>query len=112
MLTLCKSTVLAAAFLAGVAIAANADPASARAAGTVANPASGSQPQGRDLSALPPVHRDAGSNSVTLPETQRYQVPSDFEANVSLHPYISGLGPCPHAPCGSARQEAPSHYNH
>jgi hypothetical protein len=60
----------------------------------------------------PAVHCDAGSNSVTLPETQRYQVPSDFEANVSLHPYISGLGPCPHAPCGSARQEAPSHYNH
>jgi hypothetical protein len=54
MLTLCKSTVLAAAFLAGVAIAANADPASTSAAGTVANPASGSQPQGRGLAALPP----------------------------------------------------------
>jgi hypothetical protein len=56
MLTLCKSTVLGAAFLAGVAIAANADPASTSAAGTVANPASGSQSQGRDLGALPPPH--------------------------------------------------------
>jgi len=42
MLTVCKSTVLAAAFLAGVAIAANANPASTSAAGTVANPAGGS----------------------------------------------------------------------
>jgi hypothetical protein len=76
MLTLCKSTVLAAAFLAGVAVAANADPASTSAAGTVANPASGSQPQGRGLAALP---------------------------TVNLHPYTSGLGPCPHEPCHSAR---------
>ena len=53
MLTLCKSTVLAAAFLAGVAIAASADPASTSAAGTVANGVSGSQSQGRGLAALP-----------------------------------------------------------
>jgi hypothetical protein len=51
--TLCKSTVLGAAFLAGLAIAANADPASTSAAGTVANGVSGSQPQGRGLAALP-----------------------------------------------------------
>ena len=61
MLTLCKSTVLGAAFLAGVAIAANADPASTSAAGTVANPASGSQPQGRCLAAPPALHCDAAS---------------------------------------------------
>ena len=52
MLTLCKSTVLAAAFLAGV-IAANTNSASTSAAGTVADPASGSQSQGRGLAALP-----------------------------------------------------------
>jgi hypothetical protein len=101
-----------AAFLAGVAIAANADPASTSAAGTVANLASGSQPQGRGLAALPPSTATPAPNNVTLPETQRYQVPSDFDANVNLHPYTSGLGPCPHNPCNSARQEAPSHYNH
>ena len=112
MLTLCKSTILGAAFLAGVAIAANADPASTGAAGTVANGMSGSQPQGRGLAALPPSIATPPPNSVTLPETQRYQMPSDFEANVNLHPYTSGLGPCPHEPCHSARQEAPSHYNH
>jgi|SRR6267142_266614 hypothetical protein len=52
MLTLCKSTVLAAAFLAGV-IAANTNSASTSAAGTVADLASGSQPQGRGLASLP-----------------------------------------------------------
>jgi hypothetical protein len=112
MLTLCKSTVLAAAFLAGVAIAANADPASTSAAGTAANPASGSQSQGRGLAALPPSTATPPPNSVTLPETKNYQVPSDFDANVNLHPYTSGLGPCPHEPCHAARQEAPSRYNH
>jgi len=70
MLTLCKSTVLGAAFLAGVAIAANADPASTSAAGTVANPASGSQPQGRCLAALPPSTATPPRNRVTLPESQ------------------------------------------
>jgi len=55
MLTLCKSTILGAAFLAGVAIAANADPTSPSAAGAVANGASGSQSPGRvsRLSHLP-----------------------------------------------------------
>ena len=112
MLTLCKSTVLAAAFLAGVAIAASADPASTSAAGTVAKGASGSQSQGRGVAALPPPTATPVPNSVTLPETKNYQVPSDFDANVNLHPYTSGVGPCPHEPCRSTRQEAPSHYNH
>ena len=112
MLTLCKSTVLAAAFLAGVAIAANADPANTSAAGTVANGVSGSQSQGRGLAALPPSTATLPPNSVTLPQTKNYQQPSDFEANVNLHPYTSGLGPCPHEPGHSARQDAPSRYNH
>jgi hypothetical protein len=111
MLTLCKSTVLAAAFLAGVAIAANADPASTSAAGTVANGASGSQSHGRGLAALPPPTATPPPNSATPPETRRHPVPSDFDGNVNMHPYTSGLGPCPHEPCHSARQEAPSQYN-
>jgi hypothetical protein len=78
MLTLCKSTVLSAAFLAGIAIAANADPASG---------ASGSQSQGRGLAALPPSTATPVPNSVTQPQTKNYQVPSDFDANVNLHPY-------------------------
>ena len=112
MLTLCKSTVLGAAFLAGIALAANADPASTSAAGTVANGVSGSQSQGRGLAALPPSTARPPPNSLTLPQTKNYQKQSDFEANVNLHPDTSGLGPCPHEPCHSARQEAPSRYNH
>jgi len=98
--------------LAGVAIAANADPASTSAAGTAANGASGSQSQSRGLAALPPSSAAPAPNGVTPPEPKNYQVPSDFDANVNLHPYTSGLGPCPHEPCHSTRQEAPSHYNH
>jgi hypothetical protein len=78
MLTLCKSMILGAAFLAGVAIAANADPASTSAAGTVANPASGSQSQGRGLAALPPSTATPAPNNVALPETQRLPLPKLF----------------------------------
>jgi hypothetical protein len=66
MLTLCKSTILGAAFLAGVAIAASADPGSTSAAGTAANPASGSQPQGRGLAALPPSTATPPSHYTTF----------------------------------------------
>jgi hypothetical protein len=69
MLTLCKSTILGAAFFAGVVIAANADPASTSAAGTVANGVSGSQSQGRGLAALPPSTATPVPNSVTQPQT-------------------------------------------
>ena len=68
MLTVSKSVVLGAAFLAGVAIAANADPASTSAAGTVANSVSGSQSQGRGLAALPPSTATPVPNSVTQPQ--------------------------------------------
>jgi hypothetical protein len=112
MLTLGKSTVLAAAFLAGVVIAANADPASTSVAGTVANGVSNPQSQGRSLATLPPSTATSAPNDVTLPETKNYRVPSDFDANVNLHPYTSSLGPCPQEPCRSTRQEAPSHYTH
>ena len=81
MLTLCKSTVLSAVFLAGVVVAANADPAGTSTAGTVANGVSGSQSQGRGLAALPPSTATPVPNSVTLPQTKNYHVPSDFDAN-------------------------------
>jgi hypothetical protein len=71
MLTL-KSTVLGAAFLAGVAIAANADPlsrADTTAAATVANGASGSRSQGRGLAAFPPSTVTPAPSIVTLPES-------------------------------------------
>jgi hypothetical protein len=71
MLTL-KSTVLSAAVLAGVAIAANADPPSRAdntAAATVANGASGSQAQGRGLAALTPSTATPAPSIVTLPES-------------------------------------------
>jgi hypothetical protein len=112
MLSLCKSTVLGAAFLAGVAIAANADPSSTNAVGTVINGASGSQSQGHGVAALPPSTATPVPNSAALPQTKNYEVASDFDANVNLHLYTSGLGPCPHEPCHSARGEAPSHCNH
>jgi hypothetical protein len=78
MLTLCKSMVLGSAFLAGVAIAANADPASTSAAGTVAKGVSGSRSQGQGVAALPPSAATAAPNSVTLLESKNDQVPSDF----------------------------------
>ena len=68
MLTLCKCMVLGAGFLAGCAIAAQADPASTN-AGTVTNSVSGSQSQGRDLAALAPSTATPVPNSVTQPET-------------------------------------------
>jgi hypothetical protein len=93
MLILCKSTIMGAAFLAGVAIAANADPASTSAAGTVANGASSSLSQTRGLAALPPSAATPAPNGATLPQAKRYRVASDFDTNVNLHPHTSGLGP-------------------
>ena len=95
MLTLCKSTVLGAAFFAGVAIAANADPASTS-AGTVANGVRGSQSQGRGLAALPPSTATPVPNRVTQP-----QIPAGaFGSSGARHDKGSfyskkGFGPAP-----------------
>jgi hypothetical protein len=128
MLTLCKSTILGAAFLAGVAIAANADPLCRAPTGPCQLPGA---PQ---LVALPPSNAASAPDSVILPEvtvfapyssrgvgprvssfgtirTEHYQLPPDYDANVALHPYSSHLGPCLHGtqtPCGIS----PSQYNH
>ena len=95
MLALCKSTVLGAAFFAGVAIAANADPASTS-AGTVANGVRGSQSQGRGLAALPPSTATPVPNRVTQP-----QIPAGaFGSSGARHDKGSfyskkGFGPAP-----------------
>jgi hypothetical protein len=133
MPTIGKSIGLSAAFLAGIAIAANADPlsrANTNASATIGDPPSSAtplgsgQPLGRELAALPPADAAPAPNSVTLPEvtvfgfrndprpysrsgmgprvssfgtvrTEHYQVPEDFDANIALHPYTSGIGPWP-----------------
>jgi hypothetical protein len=101
MLTLC---VLGAAFLAGLAVAATADP-------LCRTPTGPCRPPGFKSPLCPPPIWRRSKNSVPLPQTKNYQMPSDFDANANLHPYISGLGPCPHEPCHSTRGEASSHYN-
>ena len=112
MLTLCKSTILGAGVFGRCRYR--------RQCGSHQSQCGGGGRQWRErfaiarpgLAALPPSTATPVPNSVPLPETKNYQVPSDFDANVNLHPYTSGLGPCPHEPCRSTRQEAPSHYNH
>jgi hypothetical protein len=118
MLTLCKSMVLGAAFLAGVAIAANSAP-------LCRTPTGPCQPPGPQIAAPTASNAAPAPDSVTLPEvtvlapyssrgvgprvssfgtirTEHYQLPPDYEANVALHPYTSRLGPCLHGtqtPC-------------
>ena len=61
MLTVCKSVVLGAAFLAGVAIAACADP-------LCHTPTGPCQPLGPQIAALPSADAVSGPNNVTRPE--------------------------------------------
>jgi hypothetical protein len=103
---------LGAAFLTGIAIAANADPVCRAGAGPC-------QSLGRDdLAALRPLSSTPAPNSVTLPEvtvyapystrgvgprvssfrtirTEHYEAPPDFDKNVALHPYTRGICPWP-----------------
>lgn len=48
--------------------------------------------------------------------TDHYEVPPDYDNNIALHPYTSGLGPCPHGGPGkvncSSEMVPASHYNH
>ena len=45
-----------------------------------------------------------------------YDVPPDYDNNIALHPYTSGLGPCPHGGPGkvncSSDMLPASHYNY
>jgi len=134
MSTIGKSVGLATAFLAGIVIAANAGPlsrADASASAPIANPPpssstplSSSQPQCRELAALPPTNAAPAPNSVALPHvtvfgfritsrpysrsgvgprvssfetvrTEHYQVPEDYGANIAMHPYKRGISPRP-----------------
>ena len=97
MSTIGKSVGLATAFLAGIAIAANAGPLSRAGAGAsapIANPPSSStplgsgQPPGRELGALPPANAAPAPNSVALPHV------TVFGFGITSRPYSrSGVGP-------------------
>ncbi len=92
-----KSIGLTAAFLAGIAIAASADPpsrANTSASVDIANlpssatPLSSGQPPGRELAALPSANAAPAPNSVTLPEV------TVFGFKIDPRPYSrSGVGP-------------------
>jgi len=47
--------------------------------------------------------------------SEHYEVPPDYDSNVALHPYTSGLGPCPQGGPGklscSSEVIPPSHHN-
>ena len=101
MSTIGKSIGLGTAFLAGIAIAANAGPlgcADASASATITNPPSSSarlgsgQPARRELTAVPQANA-APPNSVALPHV--YQVPEDYGANIAPDPYKRGVSPRP-----------------
>jgi hypothetical protein len=92
MLTLCKSTVLGAAFLAGVAIAGCADDPLYRAG------AGSSQQPGRQLAALPPATAPPPSDRATLeenpsgPAPQQPSIGHDGPYAGSMTELGSGLG--------------------
>jgi hypothetical protein len=53
-------------------------------------------------------------SSANTIRAEHYQVPPDFDNDVTLHPYTSGLGPCPHGGPGKlecSEVVPPSHYN-
>ena len=110
--TLCKSVALGAAFLGGIAIGANADPLCRAGVDSCQPPArSVTLPNvdifGGQLNLHPYSSPGVGPrvSSFGTVRAEHYEVPADFDTNVSLHPYTSGVGPWP-----SARQEPPSHH--
>ena len=53
-------------------------------------------------------------SSHSTARTEHYQVPPDFDSDVTLHPYTSPLGPCPQGGPGKvacSEMIPPSHYN-
>jgi hypothetical protein len=91
MSTIGRSVGLATAFLAGIAIAANADSPSRAGAGASAPIAD------------PPSSTSLGSrggvgpsvNSLETVRTEHYRVPEDNGANIALDPYKRGVSPRP-----------------
>jgi hypothetical protein len=51
----------------------------------------------------------SGGNSWPDKQAPHYQIPSDYEANVAMHPYTSGAGPCQQGHSQGCTL-APSHY--
>jgi hypothetical protein len=114
---------LGASFLAGVAIAA-CDPSYR---------AGPSQPSGRLLAALPPSTAMPTPNRITLPDvtvfapyssrgvgprvssfgtirTEHYEVSPDFDENIAMHPYTSGIGPWPGPGTSGSPDKPRSHH--
>jgi len=108
-----RSAALGAAILTLGALAANADPVGRT--NTAATP-----PQ---ISALPsstpvPVIQLPPVNVPGYVPSTHYQVPPGYDADVAMHPYTSGLGPCtegasPSQGChhDTGKPISPSHYN-
>jgi hypothetical protein len=103
MSTIGKSIGLGAAFLAGIAIAANAGPsgrADASASATIANPLSSSTPLGsgqpprRELAALPPANAAPAPDSVTLPQVTISGLKGDPRAysKIDVGPRVNSFG--------------------
>jgi hypothetical protein len=145
MSTIGKSIGLGTAFLAGIAIAANAGSpgrADASGSGTIANPPSSSSPLSSSQPSLRLFHRPmrcqrqppnatagrrfrvqnrpaAFSSSGVGPRvssfgtvrTEHSQVPEDFDANIAIHPYTSGIGPWPGPGTWGPLDKPPSHNN-
>jgi len=63
---------------------------------------------------LPPV--TVQGQRVPNPNPHHYQVPAGYDSDVTLHPYTSGIGPCPEGPQPDTgcwrptRRIQPSHY--
>jgi hypothetical protein len=72
----------------------------------------------REPEATPGVQRQTSDLGLRVSSTnsvrvERYPMPPDFDADVSLHPFTSMIGPCPEGVLGAhcAITILPSHYN-
>jgi hypothetical protein len=123
MPTLGKAAVMGAVFFAGIGVPVAASADQLCRAGEDDSGARGScQSPGRTLAALPPTDPTPPPGDIVLPDVnvfglkthprpystpgvgprvssfgtikgEHYEVPPDFDANVALHPYTSGMGP-------------------
>jgi hypothetical protein len=122
-----KAAVMGAAVFAGIASSVNANAACRAGTGEC-------QPSTQYFAARSNPSATSTAANVTLPEitvaapyscrglgprvssfaanrTEHYEVPADFDANVQLHPYTSGMGPWPGPGNKGHIEKPPSHYN-
>ena len=101
MYKLYQPATLGAAFLIGLAFPANAGQSRTAAPET-------------EVAALPPTVPATVLPPVVVSAPKHdYHVPPGFDVDVALHPYTSGLGPCPEGALGSGWKTGiikPSHY--